>query len=60
MEPDEGWAEVERLARATEATDAQFASEYPTHDTIECWQKLFGYSMQEAIRLVGAQRSNGK
>lgn len=60
MEFDEGWAEVERLARATEATDAQLASEYPAKETIERWQQLFGYSSQEAVQLIGAQRSDGK
>jgi len=60
MEDDEGWAELERLARAAETADAQLASEYPTEDTIERWQKLFGYSSQEAVQLIGAQRNDGE
>lgn len=60
MEHDEGWAELERLARATEAVDVQLANEYPANDTIGRWQKLFGYSDQEAVQLIGAQRSDGE
>jgi hypothetical protein len=60
MENDEGWAELERLARAAEAADVQLASEYPANDAIERWQKLFGYSSQEAVQLIGAQRSDGE
>lgn len=60
MEYDKGWAEPERLARAAEAADVQLANEYPANDTIGRWQKLFGYSSQEAIQLIGAQRSDGE
>ncbi|KAF2629913.1 hypothetical protein BU25DRAFT_419576 [Macroventuria anomochaeta] len=35
MEYEEGWAELERLAQAAGAADAQLASEYPTKETIE-------------------------
>ena len=60
MEDYAGWAELERLARATEAADAQLASEYPTNGTIERWQSWFGYTSQEAVQLIGAQRNDGK
>lgn len=57
---DEGWAELERLAQAAEAADAQLASEYPSQDTIQRWQQLFGYTSQEAVQLIGAQRGDGR
>lgn len=60
MDGDEGWAELERLARAAGAADAQLVSEYPARETIERWQKLFCYSSQEAVELIGAQRGDGK
>ena len=60
MEHDEGWAELKRLARAAEAADVQLANEYPANDTIGRWQKLFGYSSQEAVQLISAQRSDGE
>ena len=59
MELDEGWAEVERLAQAAGAPDAQLASSYPSAETISRWQKLFGYSQTEAAHLIGQQRSDG-
>jgi hypothetical protein len=55
-----GWEELERLAQAASAADAQLASEYPRTETLARWQKLFGYSHPEAANLIRAQRSNGK
>ena len=55
-----GWEELERLAQAANAADAQLASEHPSQETTARWQKLFGYSHQEAVNLIGAQRSDGK
>ncbi|KAJ4384425.1 hypothetical protein N0V86_000024 [Didymella sp. IMI 355093] len=58
MQEDEGWAELERLARATEAADALLANEPPSKECVERWQTLFGYGEQEAIEAIGAQRSD--
>ncbi|KAF2827439.1 hypothetical protein CC86DRAFT_455101 [Ophiobolus disseminans] len=55
---DSGWEEVERMAMAMSAEDAQIANQYPTPDTIECWKKLFRYSHMEAVRLIGDQRGD--
>jgi hypothetical protein len=57
---DAGWEELERIAMATSADDAQIANQYPSRDTIERWQRLFGYSHMEAVRLIGDQRGDGK
>ncbi|KAJ4412820.1 hypothetical protein N0V91_000582 [Didymella pomorum] len=58
MEIDEGWAELERLAQAAGAADAQLAFEYPSDETIGRWQSLFGYSSQEAVELIRTQRND--
>ncbi|KAF2033231.1 hypothetical protein EK21DRAFT_86353 [Setomelanomma holmii] len=55
---DAGWEELERLATAASANDAQIANQYPSPDTIERWKKLFGYSHMEAVRLIGDQRGD--
>jgi hypothetical protein len=60
MEIDEGWAELERLAQAAGAADAQLAFEYPSDETIGRWQSLFGYSSQEAVELIRTQRNDGE
>ncbi len=39
---DAGWEELERMAQAASAADAQMASQYPTPETIERWKRLFG------------------
>jgi hypothetical protein len=57
---DAGWEELERMAMAVSAADAQIADEYPSPDTIEQWKRLFGYSHMEAVRLIGDQRGDGK
>jgi hypothetical protein len=57
---DAGWEELERMAMAASAADAQIAYEYPSPDTIERWKRLFGYSHMEAVRLIGDQRGDGK
>lgn len=55
-----GWEELERLAQAAGAADAQLASEYPSSETIDRWRKLFGYSNMEAVNLIGQQRGDGE
>ncbi|KAF1920590.1 hypothetical protein BDU57DRAFT_544270 [Ampelomyces quisqualis] len=55
---DAGWEEVERMAMAASANDAQIANKYPAPDTIERWKRLFGYSHMEAVRLIGDQRGD--
>jgi hypothetical protein len=57
---DTGWEELERMAIAASADDAQIANQYPSTDTIERWQRLFGYSPLEAVRLISDQRGDGK
>jgi hypothetical protein len=57
---DAGWEELERMAMAVSADDAQIANQYPSTDTIERWQRLFGYSQMEAVRLIGDQRGDGR
>lgn len=57
---DPGWQELERMARAADAADAQMASEFPSAETIERWKKLFGYHKMEAVALIGEQRGDGK
>jgi hypothetical protein len=57
---DAGWEELERMAMAASADDAQIAGQYPTKDTIERWQRLFGYSHMETVRLIADQRSDCK
>jgi hypothetical protein len=56
---DAGWDELERMAMAASAGDAQIADQYPSSDTIERWMRLFGYSHEEAVRLIGDQRGDG-
>jgi hypothetical protein len=56
---DAGLKELERMAIAASADDAQIADEYPSSDTIERWQRLFGYSHMECVRLIGDQRGDG-
>jgi hypothetical protein len=56
---DGGWEELERMAMAASADDAQIADQYPSIDTIERWKRLFGYSHMEAVRLIGDQRGDG-
>lgn len=56
---DAGWEEVERMAQAASAHDAQLANEYPSTETIERWQRLFGYSRMEAVQLISRQRNDG-
>lgn len=48
------------MAQAARATDAQIASQYPAREAIERWERLFGYSHMEAVRLIGDQRGDGK
>lgn len=55
---DDGWAEVERMAQATLAADAQIANEYPKPDTIARWKRLFGYTHMEAVHLISKQRDD--
>jgi hypothetical protein len=55
---DDGWAEVERMAQATTAADAQIANEYPQLDTIARWKRLFGYNHVEAVHLISEQRND--
>ncbi|KAF1950255.1 hypothetical protein CC80DRAFT_482983 [Byssothecium circinans] len=55
---DQSWAEVERMAQAVYAGDAQLAGEYPSTETIERWKKLFGYTHGEAVRLITQQRAD--
>lgn len=57
---DAGWEELERMAQAVSAADAQIALDYPTDETIERWRHLFGYSRREARRLIGDQRGDGQ
>jgi hypothetical protein len=57
---DAGWEELERMAMAASADDAQIANQYPSPDTIERWKRLFGYTHMEAVRLIGDQRGDGK
>jgi hypothetical protein len=57
---DAGLEELERMAMAASADDAQIANQYPSTDTIERWQRLFGYSHMEAVRLIGDQRGDGR
>ncbi|KAJ4291017.1 hypothetical protein N0V90_010213 [Kalmusia sp. IMI 367209] len=52
------WDEVERMAQATAAADVQIADEYPSRETIERWERLFGYSSIEAAKLISAQRED--
>ncbi|KAF1977101.1 hypothetical protein BU23DRAFT_565249 [Bimuria novae-zelandiae CBS 107.79] len=51
------WDELERLAEASIA-DSQIANQYPSPETVERWQRLFGYSSVEAARLITAQRQD--
>lgn len=60
MNMDAGWDELERMAQAAGAADAQLASEYPSDETVERWKKLFGYNHTEAVQLIGDQRGDGK
>ncbi|OAK95010.1 hypothetical protein IQ06DRAFT_284998 [Phaeosphaeriaceae sp. SRC1lsM3a] len=55
---DAGWEELERMAIAASANDAQIANQYPTPETIGRWTRLFGYSHMEAVRLIGDQRAD--
>jgi hypothetical protein len=57
---DFGWEELERMAMAAYADDAPTGSQYPSSNTIERWEKLFGYSYMEAVRLIGDQRDDGE
>jgi hypothetical protein len=57
---DFGWEELERMAMAAYADDALAGDQYPSSDTIERWEKLFGYSYMEAVRLIGDQRNDGE
>ncbi|KAI4955485.1 hypothetical protein J4E91_001346 [Alternaria rosae] len=45
---DAGWDELERMAHAASASDAQIASQYPAQESIERWMRLFGYSRIDA------------
>jgi hypothetical protein len=56
---DAGWEELERMAMAASANDAQIANQYPSPEIIERWTRLFGYSHMEAVRLIGDQRADG-
>jgi hypothetical protein len=55
---DFNWEEVERLAQAASAQDAQVADEY-SPDAIARWQRLFGYTKLEAMQLIKQQREDG-
>ncbi|KAF2443927.1 hypothetical protein P171DRAFT_473152 [Karstenula rhodostoma CBS 690.94] len=55
---DSLWSEVERMAQAAGAADAQIADEYPYPETIERWARLFGYSRLEAVKLITSQRED--
>ncbi|KAJ4365856.1 hypothetical protein N0V83_008478 [Neocucurbitaria cava] len=55
---DATWEEVERMATAASADDAQLASQYPTPETVERWTHLFGYSYMEAVKLISDQRGD--
>ncbi|KAH6873007.1 hypothetical protein BKA58DRAFT_158491 [Alternaria rosae] len=55
---DAGWDELERMAHAASASDAQIASQYPAQESIERWMRLFGYSRIDAVRLISDQRGD--
>ncbi|KAF2788390.1 hypothetical protein K505DRAFT_353236 [Melanomma pulvis-pyrius CBS 109.77] len=55
---DTSWEEVERMAQAASAADAQIADEYPQPETITRWKRLFGYSHMETVHLISKQRSD--
>ncbi|KAF2001111.1 hypothetical protein P154DRAFT_522084 [Amniculicola lignicola CBS 123094] len=55
---DPAWQELQRMAEASSAADAQVADEYPTPETISRWKKLFGYSQMEAVSLITQQRQD--
>jgi hypothetical protein len=57
---DTGWEELERMAMAASAVDAQMSTQFPSADTIERWKQLFGYSQLEAARLINEQRGDRK
>lgn len=55
---ESSWDEVERMAQAASAQDAQMADEY-SPDAIARWQRLFGYTSIEAKQLIKQQREDG-
>lgn len=55
---DESWEELERMAQAASASDAQASKDFPTDEQIGRWQKLFNYTRREAFNLIKAQRSD--
>jgi len=55
---DAAWEEVERMAQAASAADAQLAFEYPDNITLQRWEKLFRYSHSEATRFISDQRND--
>ncbi|KAF2470312.1 uncharacterized protein BDR25DRAFT_225704 [Lindgomyces ingoldianus] len=55
---DAGWDEVERMAQAMSAEDAQEADKYPSSKTISRWMNLFNYSHFEAVQLISQQRGD--
>jgi hypothetical protein len=57
---DARWKELERMAMAAFAEDAQIANQHPSPDTIEQWKRLFGYSHMKAVCLIGDQRGDGQ
>jgi hypothetical protein len=58
---DASWElnELENMAQAASAADAQIADEYPSPDNIERWKKLFGYTHLEDVQLISQQRRDG-
>jgi hypothetical protein len=55
---DPTWDEVERMAQAASAQDAQIADEY-SPEAMARWQGLFGYTHVEAMHLIKQQRQDG-
>ncbi|KAF2122117.1 hypothetical protein BDV96DRAFT_594043 [Lophiotrema nucula] len=55
---DTEWEELERMATAAGAADAQIADESPKPDAIARWQKLFNYNPMEASSIITAQRAD--
>ncbi|KAI8939590.1 hypothetical protein NX059_003354 [Plenodomus lindquistii] len=58
---DAGWEELERMARAATAADAELAANATDtipKETTDRWKKLFGYTYWEAVRLIEEQRSD--
>jgi hypothetical protein len=55
---DANWEEVERMAHAVSADDAQITDEF-SPDAMKRWQRLFEYTAVEAIQLIKQQREDG-